>query len=184
MRKLLLVVCIFPSAAYAQVPVGLATRSWALGQSQAIYGNPTKRLEGSNTSSLVTNVGYQTLESYKKEIVHTAQVEKWPESEKRHRLELLHHGAKGGFVHFYLVRESMEPANTGNYVLLLTDTLENKLYRYEFESSPAEKDTASGEWVNYYMIHIQKEIKGTFFLYLIPKAATDKKKYKFRVMAG
>ncbi|MCC7303775.1 MAG: hypothetical protein IT233_14135 [Bacteroidia bacterium] len=185
MRKLapLLLSCLILVSSYAQIDKQLKMATWKIGKEKIIYENKITRLEGENKWG-ATNVGYERYEQIISEIEKDAEREMWTPEKKAETLETYKESASGGRVSLYIMRLTIDGANTDMFTVIIRDSTDkNEIYRKELKSSvPETPSTSTGNyWWNYSTVHIPNAMKGKIFIYVIDKLGRDNAKFKFEI---
>lgn len=169
------------SYAFCQYDNNLLKPFWSIGKEKEVYGSLITRLEGKNLSS-VTNIGYQTLTQKKNRIEADSRNEMWTQEEKDRRVNMYETSATGGIIYFYIVRSTIEAANTDKFTVIIHDSTEKELFRARLESKIPSPPLNGGSWWNVDEIALPVNMSGPFFyVYIIDHLDRENSRYKFQV---
>ncbi len=165
---------------YGQIDPNLKTSVWVIGKETIIFGNKILRLEGENISTSITNVGYQSIEQIKDELLKKAEREMWTEAKKKQTIYSYGRLFPGGRVSVYLTRSTNQKADAENFELIIHDKDDKENFRTELKPNATDPvDLEDGRYSNYTTELINKKIELPFFIYIIDKVSS--KKFKFEV---
>jgi hypothetical protein len=166
----------------AQIDDELMKQNWKVGKTKTIYNNLINRSEGKNDIRGITNVGYQTFDQVKIDLLAKAEREMWTEQKKNEAVSEYEKFAKGGLIHLYFTRLTIDAANTKMFTIIVKDSTEKEIYREELKSNiPNTPISGSNYWWNYTSLPIKDTVSGKIFIYIIDKLNSENGKFKFEV---
>ena len=180
---MMLILTFYISAvSFGQIDDNLMEANWKPEKEKVIYGNTILRFDGKNDIGGITNIGYETFAQVKARIEKDAEKEMWTEEKKNLKIESFSKFARGGLIHLYLTRLTIDAANTEMFTIIVKDSTETEIFRKELKSDiPNVPSSGSSYWWNYASIPIATNIQEKIYVYVIDRLGDDNSKFKFEI---
>lgn len=168
---------------YGQFDKNLTKAKQKPEKEKTVYNNDILRHKGKNDIGGVLNIGYQTSEQAIAKIKEKAKKEMWETEKEKESISTYDEYAKGGIIHLYLTRLTIDAANTEWFTVIVKDSSDsNEILRKELRSDiPNRPSSGSDYWWNYATIYLNDKVDENFFIYVIDELKSDNNKFKFEV---
>lgn len=161
--------------------------NWKVGKEKVINNNKVTRLEGKNNRYAITNIYYETKEQSIANLRSIASKEMWQQDKLDRLVKATNEAAKGGNIHIYIERPSVEAANMEQFSIIIKDSNDKEeVFRKDFDNEIPNTPVGRSElWSNYEIQMIDVDLGSSFNVYIIDKLGFySSPKFKFFVQTG